>query len=265
MNTKDPWAVIANRYPEGARLEGRVTGLVEYGCSVELEEGVEGFLHVCDMHWGTRSIHPSKIVNVGDLIDVMVLRLSEEGRRIFLGLKQCQDNPWRAIASRYPEGSRVEGRVTRIVDYGVFVEVEEGFDGLVLVSDLHWTDRNMHPSKMVNVGDLVEVMVLDICVERGRLSLGLKQCRDNPWELFARTYKPKDRVSGKIQSITHIGIFIELEGGVVGLAFLSDIPCGDQGEDVLRDFREGEEIDAVVLHVDAERERVNLGVFCLAQ
>ena len=169
-------------------------------------------------------------------------------------------DPWVAIANRYPEGVRIEGRVTRVVDYGFFIEVEDGVEGLVHVSDMHWTDRNMHPSKMVNMGDLVEVMVLDVIEERRRISLGLKQCKDNPWVLFADTHKQNDKVSGKISSITNFGIFIELDGGLSGLVHSSDIPRDAQGEEAVPGLKKGDEIEVVVLNVDAERERISIGI-----
>lgn len=260
MKTAGLLATIASRYPEGSRIHGRVTRFLEYGCFVDVEDGVEGFLHITDMRWTSKLAHPSDVVSVGELVEVMVLSVNEASRRLSLGLKQCQENPWKGIAERYPEGSRLEGRVTRIVDYGCFVDVEEGIEGIVHVSEMHWTDRNMHPSKMVAVGDLVEVMVLDIHAERGRFSLGLKQCHENPWELFAATHKKNDNVSGTIQSVTNMGLFVELEGGAVGHVFPSDILRADGDEVSLQDFSKGDDIDGVVLSIDAERERICLRV-----
>ncbi len=260
MNTADPLATIASRYPEGSRIQGRVTRFLEYGCVVDVEDGIVGFLHNADMRWTSRVAHPSDVVTVGDLVEVMVLSVNEESRRISLGLKQCQENPWKGIAERYPEGSRLEGRVTHIVDYGCFVEVEEGIEGIVHVSEMHWTNRNIHPSRVVAVGDLIEVMVLDVHAERCRFSLGLKQCHENPWERFAAKHKKNDNVSGKIQSVTNMGFFVELEGGAVGHVFPSDILRADGDEVSLQDFSKGDDIDVVVLSIDAERERINLRV-----
>ena len=252
MHTTDTLMTLSTRYPEGMRLKGRVTKLADCGCSVELEKGVEGFLHATDMHWTERNMHPSKMVQAGDLVDVMVLSTNEEHRRISLGLKQCHENPWIDVISRHPNGTRFKGRVTQIKDYGCFVEIEEGFDGLVNVSEMHWTDRNMHPSKMVDVGDLVDAMVLDFNERRSHLSLGLKQCTVNPWVLFEETHTKNDLVSGIVHSITAIGIFVELEGGISGLAHSVDIQEGT--------LEVGDKIDAVVLHVDAACERIGLGI-----
>ncbi len=260
MNTTDPLATIASRYPKGSRIEGRVTRFLDYGCFVDVEDGVEGFLRLTDMRWTSGAAHPSDVVSVGDLVEVMVLSVNEDYRRISLGLKQCQENPWKAIAERYPEGTRFGGRVTRIVDYGCFVEVQEGVEGVIHVSDMHWTDRNMHPSNMVAVGDFIEVMVLAVSAERGRFSLGLKQCHENPWALFAARHKKNDKVPGKIQSVTHMGLFVALEGGAVGHVFPSDISRADGGEVSVRDFRKGDDIEAVVLQIDAGRERICLRV-----
>ena len=255
---EDPWVAIAKRYPEGARLTGRVTNLTDYGAFVDLG-GVDGLLHITDMAW-KRVKHPSEIVNVGDEIAVKVLKFDRERTRVSLGLKQLGEDPWVAIAKRYPEGARLTGRVTNLTDYGCFVEIEEGVENLVHVSEMDWTNKNIHPSKVVNVGDTVEVMVLDIDEERRRISLGLKQCKSNPWQLFAETHAKGDRVSGKIKSITDFGIFIGLHGGIDGLVHLSDISWNVSGEDAVREFKKGDEISAVVLQVDPERERISLGV-----
>ncbi|MEL6090687.1 30S ribosomal protein S1 [Plesiomonas shigelloides] len=243
---------------EGMEVKGIVKNLTDYGAFVDLG-GVDGLLHITDMAW-KRVKHPSEIVNVGDEITVKVLKFDRERTRVSLGLKQLGEDPWVAIAKRYPESTRLTGRVTNLTDYGCFVEIEEGVEGLVHVSEMDWTNKNIHPSKVVNVGDVVEVMVLDIDEERRRISLGLKQCKSNPWQLFAETHAKGDRVEGKIKSITDFGIFIGLEGGIDGLVHLSDISWNVAGEEAVREFKKGDEIAAVVLQVDAERERISLGV-----
>ncbi|MGF1875898.1 30S ribosomal protein S1 [Photobacterium frigidiphilum] len=243
---------------EGMEVKGIVKNLTDYGAFVDLG-GVDGLLHITDMAW-KRVKHPSEIVNVGDEINVKVLKFDRERTRVSLGLKQLGEDPWVAIAKRYPESTKLSGRVTNLTDYGCFVEIEEGVEGLVHVSEMDWTNKNIHPSKVVNVGDEVEVMVLDIDEERRRISLGLKQCKANPWQSFAEMQAKGDRVTGKIKSITDFGIFIGLDGGIDGLVHLSDISWNVTGEDAVRDFKKGDEISAVVLAVDAERERISLGV-----
>ncbi|RPH29004.1 30S ribosomal protein S1 [Buttiauxella warmboldiae] len=248
---------------EGMEVKGIVKNLTDYGAFVDLG-GVDGLLHITDMAW-KRVKHPSEIVNVGDEITVKVLKFDRERTRVSLGLKQLGEDPWVAIAKRYPEGTKLTGRVTNLTDYGCFVEIEEGVEGLVHVSEMDWTNKNIHPSKVVNVGDVVEVMVLDIDEERRRISLGLKQCKSNPWQLFAETHNKGDRVEGKIKSITDFGIFIGLDGGIDGLVHLSDISWNVTGEEAVREYKKGDEIAAVVLQVDAERERISLGVKQLAE
>ncbi|WP_410505362.1 30S ribosomal protein S1 [Klebsiella pneumoniae] len=249
---------------EGMEVKGIVKNLTDYGAFVDLG-GVDGLLHITDMAW-KRVKHPSEIVNVGDEITVKVLKFDRERTRVSLGLKQLGEDPWVAIAKRYPEGTKLTGRVTNLTDYGCFVEIEEGVEGLVHVSEMDWTNKNIHPSKVVNVGDVVEVMVLDIDEERRRISLGLKQCKSNPWQQFAETHnKGDDRVEGKIKSITDFGIFIGLDGGIDGLVHLSDISWNVAGEEAVREYKKGDEIAAVVLQVDAERERISLGVKQLAE
>jgi small subunit ribosomal protein S1 len=248
---------------EGMEVKGIVKNLTDYGAFVDLG-GVDGLLHITDMAW-KRVKHPSEIVNVGDEITVKVLKFDRERTRVSLGLKQLGEDPWVAIAKRYPEGTKLTGRVTNLTDYGCFVEIEEGVEGLVHVSEMDWTNKNIHPSKVVNVGDVVEVMVLDIDEERRRISLGLKQCKSNPWQLFAETHNKGDRVEGKIKSITDFGIFIGLDGGIDGLVHLSDISWNVAGEEAVREYKKGDEIAAVVLQVDAERERISLGVKQLAE
>ncbi|CQA85239.1 30S ribosomal protein S1 [Salmonella enterica] len=248
---------------EGMEVKGIVKNLTDYGAFVDLG-GVDGLLHITDMAW-KRVKHPSEIVNVGDEINVKVLKFDRERTRVSLGLKQLGEDPWVAIAKRYPEGTKLTGRVTNLTDYGCFVEIEEGVEGLVHVSEMDWTNKNIHPSKVVNVGDVVEVMVLDIDEERRRISLGLKQCKSNPWQQFAETHNKGDRVEGKIKSITDFGIFIGLDGGIDGLVHLSDISWNVAGEEAVREYKKGDEIAAVVLQVDAERDRISLGVKQLAE
>ena len=248
---------------EGMEVKGIVKNLTDYGAFVDLG-GVDGLLHITDMAW-KRVKHPSEIVNVGDEITVKVLKFDRERTRVSLGLKQLGEDPWVAIAKRYPEGTKLTGRVTNLTDYGCFVEIEEGVEGLVHVSEMDWTNKNIHSSKVVNVGDVVEVMVLDIDEERRRISLGLKQCKSNPWQQFAETHNKGDRVEGKIKSITDFGIFIGLDGGIDGLVHLSDISWNVAGEEAVREYKKGDEIAAVVLQVDAERERISLGVKQLAE
>ncbi|MGP4123674.1 MAG: 30S ribosomal protein S1 [Sodalis sp. (in: enterobacteria)] len=243
---------------EGIEVKGIVKNLTDYGAFVDLG-GVDGLLHITDMAW-KRVKHPSEIVNVGDEISVKVLKFDRERTRVSLGLKQLGEDPWVAIAKRYPQGIRLTGRVTNLTDYGCFVEIEEGVEGLVHVSEMDWTNKNIHPSKVVNVGDVVDVMVLDIDEERRRISLGLKQCKANPWQQFAETHNKGQHVEGKIKSITDFGIFIGLDGGIDGLVHLSDISWNVAGEEAVREYKKGDEIAAVVLQVDAERERISLGV-----
>ena len=242
---------------EGQEVKGIVKNLTDYGAFVDLG-GIDGLLHITDMAW-KRVKHPSEIVNVGDEINVKVLKFDREKTRVSLGLKQLGEDPWQAIANRYPEGSKLTGSITNLTDYGCFVEIQEGVEGLVHVSEMDWTNKNIHPSKVVNLGDTVEVMVLEIDEERRRISLGLKQCIANPWEEFAKNFNKGDKVSGKIKSITDFGIFIGLDGGIDGLVHLSDISWAG-GEEAVREYKKGDEISAVVLQVDPERERISLGV-----
>ena len=243
---------------EGHEVKGIVKNLTDYGAFVDLG-GVDGLLHITDMAW-KRVKHPSEIVNVGDEINVKVLKFDKEKSRVSLGMKQMGNDPWQEIANRYPEGAKLSGAVTNLTDYGCFVEIEDGVEGLVHVSEMDWTNKNIHPSKVVNLGDVVEVMVLEIDEERRRISLGLKQCKANPWEEFAKSHNKGDKVSGKIKSITDFGIFIGLDGGIDGLVHLSDISWNKAGEEAVRDYKKGDEISAVVLQVDPERERISLGV-----
>jgi small subunit ribosomal protein S1 len=248
---------------EGAIVKGLVKNLTDYGAFIDLG-GIDGLLHITDMAW-KRVKHPSEVVNIGEEVTVKVLKFDRERTRVSLGLKQLGDDPWVDISRRYPEHTRLFGKVTNIADYGCFVEIEEGVEGLVHVSEMDWTNKNVHPSKVVHLGQEVEVMVLDIDEERRRISLGMKQCRSNPWEEFAATHNKNDRVSGTIKSITDFGIFIGLEGGIDGLVHLSDLSWDIAGEEAVHNFKKGDEIDTVVLAVDAERERISLGVKQMAQ
>jgi small subunit ribosomal protein S1 len=243
---------------EGQVVKGIVKNLTDYGVFVDLG-GIDGLLHITDMAW-KRVKHPSEIVNVGDEIDVKVLKFDRERNRVSLGIKQLGQDPWADLARRYPSSTRLFGKITNIADYGCFVEIEEGVEGLVHVSEMDWTNKNVNPSKVVHIGQEVEVMVLDIDEERRRISLGIKQCYANPWDEFAATHNKNDRVSGSIKSITDFGIFIGLDGGIDGLIHLSDISWNEPGEEAVRRYQKGDEIEAVVLSVDPERERISLGV-----
>ena len=248
---------------EGTVIKGLVKNLTDYGAFIDLG-GIDGLLHITDMAW-RRVKHPSEVVNIGDEIEVKVLKFDRDRQRVSLGLKQLGDDPWVDIARRYPEHSRLFGKVSNIADYGCFVEIEEGVEGLIHVSEMDWTNKNVHPSKVVHLGEEVEVMVLDIDEERRRISLGMKQCRSNPWEEFAATHNKSDHVVGTIKSITDFGIFIGLDGGIDGLVHLSDLSWDLPGEEVVRNYKKGDELETVVLAVDAERERISLGVKQMAQ
>jgi len=251
-------AALLETMQEGMVLRGVVKNLTDYGAFVDLG-GVDGLLHITDMAW-KRVKHPSEVVSVGDEIEVKVLKFDRERVRVSLGLKQLGEDPWIDIARRYPEGTRLVGKVTNLTDYGCFVEIEEGVEGLVHVSEMDWTNKNVHPSKIVQVGDEVEVMVLDIDEERRRISLGIKHCQVNPWDQFAATHNKNDKVVGTIKSITDFGIFIGLDGGIDGLVHLSDISWNMPGEEAVRQYKKGDQIETVVLAVDAERERISLGI-----
>ncbi len=243
---------------EGAITKGVVKNLTDYGAFLDLG-GVDGLLHITDMAW-KRVKNPAEIVNIGDEIEVKVLKFDRDRNRVSLGLKQMGEDPWADLTRRYPENSRLHGVVTNLADYGCFVELEEGVEGLVHVSEMDWTNKNVHPSKLVHIGQEVDVIILDIDEERRRISLGMKQCQPNPWESFAATHNKGDRIAGTIKSITDFGIFIGLDGGIDGLVHLSDITWGEDGEDIIRRYKKGEELETVVLAVDAERERISLGV-----
>jgi small subunit ribosomal protein S1 len=254
---------LLERLKEGTVTKGVVKNLTDYGAFIDLG-GIDGLLHITDMAW-KRVKHPSEIVNIGDEVEVKVLKFDRERQRVSLGLKQLGEDPWVDLARRYPEGTRLFGKVTNLADYGCFVEIEEGVEGLVHVSEMDWTNKNVHPSKLVHLGQEVEVMVLDIDEERRRISLGMKQCMPNPWEEFAGKYHKNDRVAGTIKSITDFGIFIGLEGGIDGLVHLSDISWHVPGEEAVRNYKKGEQLETVVLAVDAERERISLGIKQLEQ
>jgi len=254
---------LIERLEEGAVVKGVVKNLTDYGAFLDLG-GIDGLLHITDMAW-KRVRHPSEVVEVGDELEVRVLRFDRERMRVSLGLKQLGEDPWDNIDRRYPPGSRLFGRVTNITDYGCFVEIEDGVEGLVHVSEMDWTNKNVNPNKVVHIGEEVEVMVLDVDAERRRISMGMKQVKPNPWEAFAAMHNKGDKVTGTIKSITDFGIFIGLEGDIDGLVHLSDISWMTPGEEAIRNFRKGEEVEAVVLAVDPERERISLGIKQLDQ
>ncbi|MGR8948292.1 MAG: 30S ribosomal protein S1 [Gammaproteobacteria bacterium] len=256
-NSAEREALLDN-LSEGASVKGLVKNLTDYGAFIDLG-GIDGLLHITDMAW-RRVKHPAEVVNIGDEIEVKVLKFDRERTRVSLGLKQLGEDPWVDIARRYPEGARLFGKVTNIADYGCFVEIEEGVEGLVHVSEMDWTNKNVHPSKVVHLGQEAEVVVLDIDEERRRISLGMKQCKPNPWEEFAATHNKNDRVVGTIKSITDFGVFIGLDGGIDGLVHLSDLSWDLPGEEAVRNYKKGDELETVVLAVDAERERISLGV-----
>jgi len=249
---------LLEKLQEGMSVKGIVKNLTDYGAFVDLG-GVDGLLHITDMSW-KRIKHPNEIVNVGDEIDVKVLKYDRDRNRVSLGLKQLGEDPWVAIKARYPENTQVKAVVTNLTDYGCFAELEEGVEGLVHVSEMDWTNKNIHPSKVVNLGDEVDVMVLDIDEERRRISLGIKQCFQNPWDGFAENFKKGDKISGSIKSITDFGIFIGLDGNIDGLVHLSDISWDEAGEEAVREYKKGDEIETVILSIDPERERISLGV-----
>jgi small subunit ribosomal protein S1 len=254
---------LLEKLQEGAVVKGTVKNLTDYGAFVDLG-GIDGLLHITDMAW-KRVKHPSEVVTVGDEIDVRILKFDRERQRVSLGIKQLGNDPWQAIGRRYPTGTRLFGKVTNIADYGCFVEIEEGVEGLVHVSEMDWTNKNVNPSKVVHIGQEVEVMVLDIDEERRRISLGIKQCQSNPWKDFGDNFNRGDKVSGQIKSITDFGIFIGLSGGIDGLVHLSDISWDIPGEEAVRNYQKGQQVEAMVLSIDPERERISLGIKQLAK
>ncbi len=255
----DREALLAN-LKEGAIVKGVVKNITDYGAFVDLG-GIDGLLHITDMAW-RRVKHPSEVVQVGDEVEAKILKFDQEKNRVSLGIKQLGDDPWNGLSRRYPAGTRMFGKVANLTDYGAFVEIETGIEGLVHVSEMDWTNKNVHPSKVVQLGDEVEVMVLEIDEDRRRISLGMKQCKSNPWDDFEATHKKGDRVTGQIKSITDFGVFIGLPGGIDGLVHLSDLSWTQPGEEAVRNFRKGDEVQAVVLAIDVERERISL---CIKQ
>jgi small subunit ribosomal protein S1 len=243
---------------EGAIVKGIVKNITDYGAFVDLG-GIDGLLHITDLAW-RRVKHPSEVLTVGDEVEAKILKFDQEKNRVSLGMKQLGDDPWVGIARRYPQGTRLFGKVTNLTDYGAFVEIEQGIEGLVHVSEMDWTNKNVHPSKAVSLGDEVEVMILEIDEDRRRISLGMKQCQPNPWDEFALSHKKGDKVRGQIKSITDFGVFIGLPGGIDGLVHLSDLSWADTGEEAVRNYKKGDEIEAMVLAIDVERERISLGI-----
>ena len=256
-------SALMDNLQEGAVVRGTVKNLTDYGAFVDLG-GIDGLLHITDMAW-KRVKHPSEVVKVGDEVEVRILKFDRERSRVSLGLKQLGADPWQNIARRYPPGTRVFGKVTNIADYGAFVEIEDGVEGLVHVSEMDWTNKNVNPAKVVHTGQEVEVMVLDVDEERRRISLGLKQCQANPWKEFAENYNRGDKVAGQIKSITDFGIFIGLPGNIDGLVHLSDISWDQPGEEAVRNYQKGQQLEAMVLSIDPERERISLGIKQLAK
>jgi small subunit ribosomal protein S1 len=243
---------------EGAIVKGIVKNITDYGAFVDLG-GIDGLLHITDLAW-RRVKHPSEVLNVGDEVTAKVLKFDQEKNRVSLGMKQLGEDPWVGLSRRYPPGTRLFGKVTNITDYGAFVEIESGIEGLVHVSEMDWTNKNIHPTKVVQLGDEVEVMILEIDEDRRRISLGMKQCMPNPWDEFAMNHKKGDKVKGQIKSITDFGVFVGLPGGIDGLVHLSDLSWAQPGETAVRDFKKGQEVEAVVLAIDVERERISLGI-----
>jgi len=257
VNTDERDEMLAN-LEEGMTVKGLIKNLTDYGAFVDLG-GIDGLLHITDMSW-KRIKHPSEIVNVGDDVDVKILKFDRERSRVSLGMKQMGEDPWADITGRYPKGARTTATVTNLTDYGCFAELEDGVEGLVHVSEMDWTNKNIHPSKVVQLGDQVEVMILDIDQERRRISLGVKQCFSNPWDDFGTSHSKGDKITGNIKSITDFGIFIGLNGGIDGLVHLSDISWDDSGEEAVRKYKKGDEVETVILSVDSERERISLGI-----
>jgi len=249
---------IMENLKEGAIVKGVVKNITDYGAFVDLG-GIDGLLHITDLAW-RRVKHPSEVLNVGDEVEAKILKFDQEKNRVSLGIKQMGDDPWNGLARRYPQGTRLFGKVTNLTDYGSFVEIEQGIEGLVHVSEMDWTNKNVHPSKVVALGDEVEVMILEIDEQRRRISLGMKQCKANPWDDFAINHKKGDKVKGQIKSITDFGVFIGLDGGIDGLVHLSDLSWSQPGEEAVRNYKKGDEVEAVVLAIDVERERISLGI-----
>ena len=249
---------LLSNLQEGAVVKGIVKNITDYGAFVDLG-GIDGLLHITDLAW-RRVKHPSEVINVGDEVTAKILKFDQEKNRVSLGMKQLSEDPWVGLSRRYPQGTRLFGKVSNLTDYGAFVEIEQGIEGLVHVSEMDWTNKNMYPSKMVQLGDEVEVMILEIDEERRRISLGMKQCKPNPWEDFAINHKKGDRVQGQIKSITDFGVFIGLLGGIDGLVHLSDLSWNQTGEDAVSNYKKGDDLEAMVLSIDVERERISLGI-----
>ena len=254
MNKTKTWQEIAPNYKEGTIHAGRVIKMLSYGCYIELEEGLVGLLHLKDMAWLTTNLKPIDFVSCEDKIEVMVLEVNKERESISLGVKQCTKNPWEGIAERYPEGKRVKGQVTNVIDYGCMVLIEEGIEGIVHVSEMDWTNKNMHPGHLVSVGDTIEVMVLDVHEAKYRMSLGLKQCLPNPWKQFEQKYQINDSLTGKFEAFYHFGLFVKLEYDLSGIVYSSDMPNN------LEDLKKGDELKLSVLSIDGEQERIGLRV-----
>jgi small subunit ribosomal protein S1 len=249
---------IMESLKEGAIVKGVVKNITDYGAFVDLG-GIDGLLHITDLAW-RRVKHPSEVLTVGEEVEAKILKFDQEKNRVSLGIKQMGDDPWNGLARRYPTGTRMFGKVTNLTDYGSFVEIEQGIEGLVHVSEMDWTNKNVHPSKVVSLGDEVEVMILEIDEARRRISLGMKQCKSNPWDDFEINHKKGDKVRGQIKSITDFGVFIGLDGGIDGLIHLSDLSWSQPGEEMVRNYKKGDEVEAVVLAIDVERERISLGI-----
>jgi small subunit ribosomal protein S1 len=243
---------------EGANIKGIIKNITDYGAFVDLG-GIDGLLHITDLAW-KRIKHPSEILNVGDEIEARVLKFDQEKNRVSLGLKQLDDDPWVGLSRRYPLKTKLSGKVSNLTDYGAFIEIETGIEGLVHVSEMDWTNKNIHPTKAVQLGDEVEVMILEIDEDRRRLSLGMKQCQPNPWDEFASNNAKDDKIKGKIKSITDFGIFIGLEGDIDGLIHLSDISWSESGEEAVKKYKKSDEVEAVIVSIDVEKERISLGI-----
>ncbi|MBV8055788.1 MAG: S1 RNA-binding domain-containing protein, partial [Deltaproteobacteria bacterium] len=260
----DPWSKAAESYPVGARFRGKVVSVTDYGAFVELEKGVEGLIHVSEMSWSKRAVHPSKVVNVGDHVEVQVLGVDEANRRISLGLKQTEPNPWQALAERHPIGSRVTGKVKSLTDFGVFVEIEPGIDGLVHISDLSWTKKVRHPSELYQKGDEVEAVVLGIEIEQERVSLGIKQAMPDPWDTVAQRYPLNTKINGTVSSVADFGVFVEIEEGIEGLIHISQL-SNERVDKPSSLYKAGDKVEALIVQVDSRERRIGLSIKALRQ
>ncbi|RMG14965.1 MAG: S1 RNA-binding domain-containing protein, partial [Deltaproteobacteria bacterium] len=261
--TEDPWLTADEKYPPGTRVRGKVVSLTDYGAFIELEEGIEGLVHVSEMSWTKRVKHPSKLVSIGDEVEAMVLDIDTEAKRISLGMKQTETNPWTVLEEKYPIGAVIKGVVRNITDFGIFVGVEEGIDGLVHVSDMSWTHRVKHPSEMFSKGDVVEAVVLHIDVENERFSLGIKQLHPDPWETLPERYPVGSRVTGKVTKITDFGAFVEIEPGIEGLVHISEMREGERVEDPREVVTEGQEVAVKIIDLDPHERRIGLSIKAL--